>query len=224
MLLFLLVVPDKDNRAEPRSPFSAGTVLKAFWVNPVRHPDFFWGFTGRILLFGGYSLISTYLLYITQDYVGLSLAQAQGIVPLINAAALPGILIASVVSGPLSDRIGRRKPLVLIAGLLIVVAVVIPILAPSVTGLVAMNVLIGFGFGTFISVDQALMTSVLPEAATYGKDLGVLNIAATLPNVIGPAVAGLLFAVFHTYLALFVAVAVIAMIGALAVLPIKSVR
>lgn len=224
VLWFVVVVKDKDNRGEPRAPFNVLAFIKAFWVNPVKHPDFFWGFLGRFLLFGGFSLLNTYSLYILQDYIGVPIEDSLRLAPLLGLASLPAILLSTAVAGPLSDRIGRRKPLVLAGGLIIVSGAVAPIVMPTILGMVISAVLVGFGFGTFIAVDQALMSSVLPDAERYGTDLGVLNIASTLPSVIGPAVAGVIVLVFGGYLAVYVAVGIIALIGALAVLPIKSVR
>lgn len=223
-ILFVIFVKDTDNRGVEREPFSVTSFIKAYWVNPVRYPDFFFGFMGRMLLFGSYGLINTYLLYIAQDYIGLSRADAATLVPLLGVLSLPGILISVSVSGPLSDRIGRRKPLVLGAGLLIVAGAVVPIFSATSAGLIISTIVISFGFGTFISVDQALMSSVLPEPERYGTDLGVLNIASTLPYAIAPAFAGLILGIFGSYFALYVAVGIVALIGALAVMGIKSVR
>ncbi|SDZ47532.1 hypothetical protein SAMN05216554_4037 [Herbiconiux ginsengi] len=69
-----------------------------------------------------------------------------------------------------------------------------------------------------------MISSVLPDKDRFGTDLGVLNIASTLPGVIGPAIAGVIVIAFGGYLAIYIAVVVIALLGALAVLPIKSVR
>lgn len=223
ILLFVALVPGKDNRGEPRRPFSIGAFLSAFWVSPVRHPDFFWGFLGRILLLGGYYMTSTYALYIAQDYIGLSLKQATELVPLLSLIALPGLVVATAVSGPLSDRIGRRKPVVLAAGLLIAIGAAIPFLVPTVTGLIVQTIVVGFGFGAFIAVDQALMSSVLPDPQAFGKDLGVLNLAATLPGAVAPAAASFVVMVLG-YGPLFLVVGAIGIAGALAVLPIRAVR
>lgn len=224
VVLFVTTVPDEDNRGKAREPFSLTAFLKAFWVSPVRYPDFFWGFLGRFLIFGANALPSTYGLYILQDYVGLPTEQAIQIAPLLGLAALPTILISTLIAGPLSDRLGRRKPIVLISGLIIVLAAIVPLLSPTVPALIIGGVLIGLGFGAFIAVDQALMSQVLPDKEKYGTDLGVLNIAATLPGVVGPAVAGAIILTFGSYSALYITVAVVGLAGALAVIPIKSVR
>ncbi|MFF0388320.1 MFS transporter [Kitasatospora sp. NPDC004615] len=224
IVLFVVLVPDRDNRGESRRQFSLRAFLAAFWVNPVRHPDFFWGFAGRLLLFGGYAMLNTYQLYLAQDYLGLTLEEATRTVPLLGLAALPGVIVATAVAGPLSDRIGRRKPVVLLGGLLITSGTVIPLLLPSVPGLALSALVVASGFGAFIAVDQALMSSVLPNPDDFGKDLGVLNLAATLPNTVAPVVAAGVVHVFGSYGALYPVVGVIALLGALSVLPIRSVR
>lgn len=224
VVLFIVSVPEADNRGVERPAFSLLAFLKAFWVNPVRYPDFFWGFTGRFLIFGANALPSTYGLYILQDYIGLPLQQAIQLAPLVELVTVPFILISTVIAGPLSDRIGRRKPIVLVAGLIIAASAVIPLLFPTVPGPLAAGALIGIGFGAFISVDQALMSQILPDKEKYGTDLGVLNIAATLPQVLGPAATGAIIIIFGTYGALYAAVAIIGLIGALAVIPIKGAR
>ncbi|MFF5287457.1 MFS transporter [Streptomyces sp. NPDC013171] len=193
-------------------------------MNPVCHPDFFWGFLGRMLLFGGYYMLSTYNLYLVQQYVGLSLDEATDIVPLLGLVALPGIVLSTAIAGPLSDRIGRRKPPVLVAGLLIAAGALVPLAMPTVAGLAVSGAIVGAGFGAFVAVDQALMSSVLPKADDHGKDLGVLNLAATLPGTVAPVAAGTVVAVFDSYGALYPVVGVISVLGALCILPIRSVR
>ena len=52
--------------------------------------------------------------------------------------------------------------------------------------------LMGVGYGIYTSVDFALITQVLPEAGDRGKDLGVINIANALPQVVAPPVAAVI--------------------------------
>jgi MFS family permease len=47
----------------------------------------------------------------------------------------------------------------------------------------------GCGFGIYIAVDFALITQVLPGAEDRAKDLGVINIANALPQVLAPVMA-----------------------------------
>jgi hypothetical protein len=68
------------------------------------------------------------------------------------------------------------------------------------------------------------MSEVLPSKNSYGKDLGVVNIAATLPQVIAPALAGFVILVFGSYLALFPIAILLSILGSVAVWFIKGVK
>ena len=91
-----------------------------------------------------------------------------------------------------------------------------PIVSPTVGGWMIMTALSGLGFGCFQAVDQALMSEVLPSAKSYAKDLGVVNIAATLPQTLAPAVAGAIVVSFG-FVGLFPVGIVLSVLGAFAV-------
>ncbi|MGW5648166.1 MFS transporter [Saccharopolyspora sp. NPDC003752] len=223
-LAFVLINPDGDNRGQPRPAFSLKTFARSFWVNPVRHPDFAWVFLGRFLIIAGSMLTHTYQLYILQDYIGLDVHAAAKLTPVIAIVAVPAFLVAIAIAGPLSDRIGRRKPVVVASGLIVAASALIPLAWPTVPGMFCTAVATSIGYGAFLSVDQALATEVLPNTADAAKDLGVINIAATLPNTFVPALAALIINTFGSYAALYPAFALIAALGALAVLPVKNTR
>lgn len=223
IVLFVVFNPDRSNKGEPKSPFNFVVFLKTFWVSPRKHPDFFWGFTGRLLLYAGYFMVTGFQLFILQDYIGLK-DQAVAVVPLLGLINLAGIIIATLIGGPLSDKLGRRKIVVIAAGVVLAVSLVFPLIMPTVTGMMIFSFVSGLGFGAYQSVDTALMIEVLPSKDDFAKDLGVLNIAATLPQTLAPGLAGIIVIAFSGYAALFPIGIVIALVGAFAVLPIKSVR
>ncbi|HEX4401770.1 MAG TPA: MFS transporter [Galbitalea sp.] len=220
--LFVVFNPDNGSKNAAREPFSLGVFLHTFWVNPVKYPDFFWAFTGRLLLYTGYFAVTGYQLYILADYIGLG-KHAAAAVPLVGVASLAGIITAIVISGPLSDKLGRRKIFVFISSVIVGLALVIPMVAPTFTGWLLFAVVSGLGFGCFSAVDQALMSEVLPSASSFAKDLGVVNIAATLPQLLAPAVAGTVILI-GGYIALFPIGIVLAILGSFAVWFIKAVR
>lgn len=220
--LFVVFCPDASSKDLRREPFSWPVFLRTFWVSPRRHPDFGWGFLGRLLLFTGYFSVTGYQLYILQDFIGLK-SHAVAEVPLLSVIGLAGMVIAVTVSGPLSDRLQRRKVFVIIASLLMGVGMVIPLVAPTLTGMIAFTFLAGLGFGCYVAVDGALMSELLPSDTSFAKDLGVLNIATTLPQTVGPFLSGALVVLFG-YAVLFPVGLGLAVLGAAAILPIKSVR
>lgn len=219
---FVLLTKDPSSAERERVPFALADFARTFWVDPRRHPDFAWGFTNRLVLFTGFFLIFGFQLYILQDHIGLG-DDAVAAVPLLGGVMLVGTLIGASFSGPLSDRVGRRKPFVVFAGVGMALAMIIPFLVPTLTGMIAYTAIASIAFGAYMSVDGALMSEVLPAEADFGKDLGVLNIAATLPQTIAPFLGGAIVVAFG-YAALFPVGLILALAGALAVLPIKAVR
>lgn len=220
--LFVVFNKDVSSREAPRTPFSVGRLLSTFWVNPIAYPDFFWAFTGRFLLYLGYYVVTGYQLYLIQDYFGLK-EEAVVMLPLFSLASLVGLLISMSIAGPLSDKLGQRRIFVFLASAIVAVAFVVPVFAPTVAGCFAMFFLAGFGFGIFQTVDTALISEVLPSAETFGKDLGVVNIAITLPQALAPSIAGAIV-LMTGYFWLFPVGIVLSALGAFAVWAIKSVR
>jgi len=223
LVLFVVFNPDRSNKGEPKPPFSLGAFLRTFWVNPVKHPDFFWGFTGRLLLYAGYFMVTGYQLFILRDYVGLG-DKAGAFVPVLSLISMAGTIITTLIGGPLSDKLGRRKVVVIVAGTVMALSMVFPLILPSLAGMMLFSFVAGLGFGAFQAVDTALMSEVLPSKNDFAKDLGVLNIAATLPQTLAPGIASIVILSLGGYAALFPIGIVIALLGAFAVLPIKSVR
>ena len=221
LTLFIVFNPDHSSKDLEPEPFSFGDFLRTFWVNPIRHPDFFWAFTGRLLLYTGYFAVTGFQLYLLTDYFGVEKPEA--IIPMLGMISLVGILLATVVSGPLSDRVGRRKPFVFISSIVTGAALVVPWVWPDLTAWMVFTFVSGLGFGMFQAVDTALMSEVLPSAKSFAKDLGVVNIAATLPQTLAPGVAGAIVLGLG-YAALFPVGIVLSVLGAFAVWPIKAVK
>lgn len=90
--------------------------------------------------------------------------------------------------------------------------------------------IMGVGIGAFFAVDLALITDVLPDREhTAAKDLGLFNIANSLPQSVAPAIAPLFLAIggsagHANYTALFIAGGVFSVIGACLIAPIRAVR
>lgn len=221
LVVFVLLNPDYSSTKLQPEPFSLGEFLRTFWVNPIANPDFFWAFTGRLLLYTGYFAVTGYQLYLLQNYFGVE--SPETVIPILGLLSLVGILTSTIVSGPLSDKIGRRKPFVFGSAAFVSFAFVLPWVWPDITAWMIMTFVAGFVFGMFQAVDTALISEVLPSAKSFAKDLGVVNIAATLPQTLAPGVAGAIVLAFG-YAALFPVAIVLGILGAFAIWPIKSVR
>jgi MFS family permease len=82
---------------------------------------------------------------------------------------------------------------------------------------------LGIGFGAYSAVDFAMITEVLPEAADRAKDLGVINIANALPQVLAPVLAAGVLALDLGYVGLYVLAAVVSVLGSVLVVRIRSI-
>src|SRR6266566_5148587 len=221
MALLVLLIHDKPLPKDAAPRFNLGAFLAGFWVNPVKYPDFGWAWLTRFLVYLGYFISLGYLLYFLQDAVHYQKA-AQGVTTF--QVILTGtLLIASVISGFLSDKLQRRKIFVIGASLVIVLAFLILAFFQTWPAVELAAAVLGIGFGAYLGVDIALITQVLPSASARGKDLGVINIANALPQVVGSAVAALVINSFHSYTLLFVFAAILASLGAVLIQRIKSV-
>ncbi|MEU4985362.1 MFS transporter [Streptomyces sp. NPDC021969] len=201
-----------------------GRQLAAFG-SAMRAADFRWAFIGRFLLMLGYFAVVLYQLYVLQDHVALpeALSPAGALAVLSPVSALC-TLLSTVIGGVLSDRIGRRKPFIALSCAFTAIGMMVPVLVPTWTGMLVFGVVTGLSFGCFMAVDTALVTLVLPSAQDAARDMGVLNIANAGPQIIAPFMASVVVASLGGYTALFVTGAVITILGALAVVPIRGVR
>jgi MFS family permease len=132
-------------------------------------------------------------------------------------------VLTAVWSGGWSDRIGRRKVFVTWAGVVMALGALVLAVWPTWSGAIAGAIVLGIGFGVYLSVDFALLTEVLPSARDRAKDLGVINIANSLPQVIAPAIAAPVVKVLGGYPVLYVLAAAVTLVGAVLVKKIKSV-
>lgn len=218
-----------DDVALPRDgrpPFKLAEFALNFWISPARYPDFAWAWLTRLLVNIGNHMVTLYLLFFLTDAVRLP--QTQGLAAESGVLILTGlyavmVIITSVVGGRLSDRMGRRKPLVILSSAIIAVAALILAVAPTWPGALIGASVLGIGFGAYLAVDFALITEVLPTALNRGKDLGVINIANSLPQVLAPLIAYPFVAYWGGYVSLYVAAAVIGLLGAVFVVKIKGV-
>ncbi|MCT9624191.1 MFS transporter [Pseudarthrobacter equi] len=225
--LLVSVLPYLFHRNDPALPkselgtFNLRAFVKGFYISPVRYPDFGWAWLTRLLVNVGNQLTIVYLLFFLRDIIKHG-DPAFGVLILTGIYAVM-VMITAVIAGPWSDRVGKRKPFVIGSSATIAMAALIMAFFPVWPGALAGAAVLGIGFGAYLAVDFALLTQVLPKAADRGKDLGVINIASSLPQVIAPLLAFLALKFFGGYGTLFTTAAVIGLLGAVFVVKIKGV-
>ena len=222
-IIFVMVLRDKSLPKAFVPAFHLSAFLKAFWISPRKYPDFSWAFLTRFVPFIGYFLGTTYMLYYLQDSVKYPAPlQGASTFSIITTAVS---LVSTIIGGFLSDRLGRRKIFVTIG--MAIMAVGLALLAAFHVWQVVLvaGAVLGLGFGMYMAVDIAIVTLVLPSSESRAKDMGIVNIANTLPHSLAPLLAGFVLTFLgHSYTLLYVLAAAFVLLGMLTVRPIKAVR
>jgi MFS family permease len=191
-----------------------------------RHRDFAWAWSSRVLFVVGNVSFQTYQPFLLLDALGFAPADVPNFVfrsTLVQAATM---MLCSLLAGHLSDRLGRRKPIAMLGSVLQGLGLWLIAVAHSPTTVLSGVALAGSGRGTYDGVNLALVTEVLPDRGRHAaKDLGLLNVANTLPQVIAPLAApAILQTSGANYTLLFFLAGALTVLGAAFLLPIKSAR
>jgi MFS family permease len=218
---FVLSTPDDPLPPADRPPLRPGALLRGMWVNPRQHPDFAWAWLTRFLVQLGNALGTLYLLYFLTDAVHYP-DPGNGLLVLILVYTA-GLIATTVVAGRHSDRTGRRRIFVIWAGIVMAAAALLLAAYPTWQMAIVAAAVLGAGYGVYVAVDAALITQVLPEATDRAKDLGVINIANSAPQVLGPALSAPIVTYLGGYPVLYVVTAVVTLLGSVFVLKIRSV-
>jgi MFS family permease len=208
--------------ADAAVPRSLRTAVRSTWAAPGRSPDYAWAFAGRLLVNLGNALGTTYLLYFLTD--GLRVADPEGSLLILTLVYLVATVAATWGGGVLSDRSGRRRIFVAGAAVLQALACAVLVIAPSWPSALLAGLLLGAGYGCYTSVDQALVTQVLPDPDAVAGELGVMNVAVVAPQALAPLMAALVIAELGGYGVLFATAGLFTVLGALSVGRIRSVR
>ena len=225
VLLFAWTLNDRRTMAQGRPTWSVRELASTFYVNPRASPDFAWAFASRFLFVMAYAFLTTYQAYYLLDKIGSREGDVAQQIFLGTVAQSSVMVVAALVGGRLSDRTGRRKVFVLSASIVYGLAMFVVAIASNVNGFLVGMAISGLGFGVYVAVDLALVADVLPDRDHAAKDLGVFNIAGALPFSAAPAVAPAILAVGGgSYGVLYAFAGVCAIIGAVAILPVRGVR
>ncbi|MCQ1948694.1 multidrug effflux MFS transporter [Arthrobacter sp. zg-Y859] len=113
-------------------------------------------------------------------------------IQLTMTAFLVGLALGQLVIGPLSDGIGRRRPL-LIGSFVALLATVLCAVAPNVEILATARFLQGLGGAAGIVLARAIVSDTSRGAAA-AKLLGVLTMISVIAPVVGPLAGGAIIA------------------------------
>ena len=228
ILVFAIFVRETPIAKESVPPFSFREFWSHFFINPVKYPDFGYTWIARFLVILAQTILVEFILFYLNDvvhYEKLFPGQtAQQGVSIFQGIYTITLIVSTIIAGIISDRLQRRKIFVIIASIIMTIALLLLAFIPGWTTVLIVAAVFGVGFGIYISADIALATQVLPQVQSQGKDLGFITAANILPELLFPVISFVAFGIFHGYPALFTIAAIATLLGALCILPIKSVR
>ena len=159
-------------------------------------------FFGKFLIMLAETVALLYLYYYLQDVVHYrDPGDGQLILILIATGAA---VIATVTVGRFADLSGGYRRFAVLSSLLMAATGFLLAGFAAWALVLVCAFTLGAAYGAFQSVSQALSLVVLPSPANAGRDLGIINIASAIPQVIGAPIAGLVVAAGGGYRGLFV--------------------
>ncbi len=177
------------------------------------------------MIFLGYTILISYLDFYLRDVIKYQGADKG--VAIFQVIATVTLVIAAIIGGIIADKLQRLKPFVSSGALIMMVSLLIIAFVPKWPVMLIAAVILGIGFGIYLSIDIALAVRVLPNAGSRGKDLGIINTAIFIPLIFSPLIGA---AVLNNiagnlgYTVLLVIAAACFVLAAVLILPIKSVR
>lgn len=215
---------------EAPPPIRARDFAASFLLRGARYRDFYFVLFTRALVMMGIYSVFTFFQFFLKDVVrsGNPARDASYLIGIIIAAGIP----TSLLAGALSDHFGR-KPLVYASGGLMALASLLFIgvgLHPSLPAMFWIGGLFGIGYGAYQAVDWALAIDVLPEGESAAKDMGIWHVSLVFPQMIAPAITGLILSSLKArslllgYTVVFIGTALWFILGTVFVRQVRSAR
>jgi len=220
----LFVVPDYSASTEFRVDVRSAARL-AFARNTQRlQSNFVILLASRFLVFGGLAIYVIYQAFDITTHIGAPAGSVPHIVFMAAIAAAAASLIFAPLVGFLSDRIGSRRYFALGGGLMLACGLVAMAITASPGGFIAGTCLLGAGIGMYNSQSIALSAAAAKGENVMGKSMGLVTMVGILPRVVVPLVVPLFLSLekVDNYPMLFVVAAAMAVVGALAMLQVKT--
>jgi MFS family permease len=188
MLSVVLRVPTGPP-ARPRNGRSWLSIAAETWGTDIlRERSYIWLLASRLfVLMGGAATVNFVYLYLS-DAHGLGQATSGEAMLQMLATLVVASLLAIVPASRMSDRVGR-KPVIYVCTALGALGVGLIATAPSILVATIGAAFFGASQGTFLAVDWALMTDIIPRAAS-GRYMGLSNVVTQSSTTIAVAIGG----------------------------------
>jgi MFS family permease len=174
---------------KPRQGRSWLQIARGAWsADILQERSYVWLLVSRLLFMTAGALLVNFAPIFLSRAFSMTKIEANGTYIMVLAVVVAANVIAIIPSSRLSDRVGR-KPLIWAACAVGAVGVAIIALAPSVPVALVGAFAFGASQGTFLAVDWALMTDIIPRVSA-GRYMGLSNVATGSATPLSTALGG----------------------------------
>jgi MFS family permease len=196
-----------------------------------RRSSFTWWIVNRLMFLAAATSLQGSIFYFVMYAFKLTNESASSLTGTLTSVIGVFILISALASGWVSDRVGRKR-LVLISGIVAAVGnglLLATIWLPNLMVVYVAGTIIGVATGLFMTANWALGTDLVPDAEA-GRYLGISNLAGAGAGIVGAGIGGLVADyINHLYMglgyfAIFAAYAVLFALSSITLLGVRQVE
>ncbi|WP_257639448.1 MFS transporter [Alloscardovia macacae] len=221
--LAAVLMREQSSLTMPKGEFTVQMFMQHFAFPTKNCRDYYLALVAKFLIVAAKFTIAGVQLYVLTDYMKQTPEGAGGYLKTINLCMMVTAIGMTLIAAPVSDRIGSRKLPVIACAVFVAAGSLVPFFSTNPQVMIAFALLVGIGMGMFNAVDQALNVDVLPDPEAAAKDLGIINLANTGGQVLGPVVAASVIAAWG-YQGLFPIACVFALVGGVLIMFIRTVK
>lgn len=162
--------------------------LEAWSTDILRERSFLFLLGSRLCILMAGGMVTNLAVFYLADSLRLDQAATGETEIVVLALAVVGNMLAVLPAARLSDRIGR-KPVIYLSCLLGGAGLTVLALAGTTDVVYLGAALFGVAAGTFLAVDWALLTDIIPKASS-GRYMGISNVATASATILPTAIGG----------------------------------
>ena len=175
---------------KPRKGRSWSSIALETWGTDIlKERSYVWLLASRLFFLTAGGIMIAFATAYLKRVFGYDQGGAAGVKGELLVAVVAASVIVVVPASRLSDRVGR-KPVIYLACLVGATGVALAALAPAIPIAICGAAVYGAASGTFLAVDWALMTDIIPRASA-GRYMGLSNVATGSATLLAAVVGGL---------------------------------
>ncbi len=189
--LVTVLTVDEGRHAKDRAGRSWRQIALETWGRDVlSERSFVFLVASRLFILAGGSMLIREIDFYLRSALGLGASERGTWIAVATVILAGSVLIASLPAARLSDRYGRKPVIFAACGFGATGSAIVSV-APTVWVTLVGALLVGLAYGTFVSVDWALMTDIIPKADS-GRYMGLSNVASGLAGTLAVGTAGII--------------------------------